>query len=60
MLFTAEKYVLENEIFALSTGSELRFRVVARNKGVFGSPYAGSLEGSTVFNRIGPLLPVSS
>jgi hypothetical protein len=53
MVSTAEKYALEIEIFTLNEASDLRFCVAARKNGVFSSQHMGSLEGLTVFNRIG-------
>ena len=47
MVSTAEKYAFEIEIFTLSRGFGLRFRVAARKKGIFSSQYMRSLEGPT-------------
>ena len=53
MVSTAEKYALEIEVFNLSRG--FRPEILRSNvqNGVFSSQYMGSLEGLTVFNRIG-------
>ncbi|SDS85678.1 hypothetical protein SAMN05216585_3672 [Pseudomonas chlororaphis] len=47
MVPTVEKYAFEIEIFTLSRGFGVRFRVAARKKGVFSGQYAGSLEEPT-------------
>lgn len=58
MVSTAEKYVLEIEIFTMrAEDSGLRFRIAARKKGAFSNQCAGSLEGPTFSNAIGQKLP---